>query len=351
MTVNQPKTFYSLTLTRWIAALCVVYFHFGTTDKSSWSGQLNLAVSYFFVLSGFVMVVAHQHENRLNFWYFIGKRLARIYPLYLLALIVFSMINWVLHHVFSLPLFAINALLLESWIPGKALSYHFPGWSLSTEFFFYLSFPFIWNRIFSKYTLQKMLVLTIVVWLASQCIFEGWINEPNCTPLLKETLPYFPLLHLNQFLWGCLGGLLFINWPLKRDLGMGLFIMLNIIYGIAPRWIPFSINGHNGWYAPLFAGLIVGLALLEQQKSFPFLKRIQLLGNASYGIYIFQLPVYTLFHFALQKHIPNQQLGFWVYVLILQLVALACTKWVEKPAQKWVLHYWEKWLTGQKNLK
>ena len=83
----------SLTGIRGIAALYVVLFHYlsGRPFTSPLSTFLNhgyLAVDLFFALSGFVLALNYSHLfatglNWPNFLAFLGRRLARIYPLYL----------------------------------------------------------------------------------------------------------------------------------------------------------------------------------------------------------------------------------------------------------------------------
>src|SRR5690349_3485064 len=82
----------SLTSTRAFAALLVVAFHFANIntgipfiDRFFKNG--NLAVSYFFVLSGYIMYLSYVDIYR-GYKNFIQRRIARIVPLYWVALIL-----------------------------------------------------------------------------------------------------------------------------------------------------------------------------------------------------------------------------------------------------------------------
>src|SRR6187402_655450 len=93
--MNIPQ----LTFTRFIAAICIVILHFGMLVYPfsepyifPFVRHLDSLVSYFFVLSGFILVIANssatknaQTLDKKKFWI---NRFARIYPVYLVALVV-----------------------------------------------------------------------------------------------------------------------------------------------------------------------------------------------------------------------------------------------------------------------
>lgn len=90
-----------LTFTRFIAAIAIVIFHFGkesylfNSDYVSFIfRQAHLGVSYFFILSGFVMIIAYGNKKNINFIEYIKNRLARIYPVYLLAIVLFLSVTF-----------------------------------------------------------------------------------------------------------------------------------------------------------------------------------------------------------------------------------------------------------------
>jgi peptidoglycan/LPS O-acetylase OafA/YrhL len=110
-----------------------------------------LGVSFFFVLSGFILVYVYSGRQiqKRRFW---QARFARIYPVYLFSLIVsipalimFSPMTRQAHLTF-LALTA-NPLLLEAWFPRLLFTWNPAAWSLSAEAFFYLVFPFVLPRL------------------------------------------------------------------------------------------------------------------------------------------------------------------------------------------------------------
>ncbi len=91
-----------ITFTRFIAALTVVFFHYGQSVfpanipflfENLTAGPI--AVGYFYVLSGFIMAIAYYQTdesqrgnfNKTKYWV---ARFARIYPVYLLALLIIA---------------------------------------------------------------------------------------------------------------------------------------------------------------------------------------------------------------------------------------------------------------------
>ena len=76
-----------LTFIRFIAATCVIIYHFGTTlfpyniePFNKIANNANVAVSFFFILSGFVMIVAYGNKSYIKPSEFYRNRLTRIYP-------------------------------------------------------------------------------------------------------------------------------------------------------------------------------------------------------------------------------------------------------------------------------
>jgi peptidoglycan/LPS O-acetylase OafA/YrhL len=104
-------------------------------------------VTLFFILSGFVL--AWSYADRIlpleprGLWSFFVARLARVYPMYLLALLVVILPRIMDGKSDSLML--VHALALQPWMPnvGSVYVYNVPGWSIGVEFFLYACFPLL----------------------------------------------------------------------------------------------------------------------------------------------------------------------------------------------------------------
>jgi len=84
-----------LTFTRFIAAISIVIFHFGdgcylfnNEYVSFLFTQANMGVSYFFILSGFVMTIAYSHKENFQLKEYLVNRIGRIYPLYFFSIVL-----------------------------------------------------------------------------------------------------------------------------------------------------------------------------------------------------------------------------------------------------------------------
>ncbi len=144
----------SLTGLRGVAALYVLLFHYFplTLPASPFKRALShgyLAVDLFFVLSGFVMALNYRHLfaagwTKAAYATFLGRRIARIYPLYLVATLVgFGLVC--LHALPFAPTMPrpaalfFNLFMVQSW--GLTPSFDSPAWSISAEWAAYLVFP------------------------------------------------------------------------------------------------------------------------------------------------------------------------------------------------------------------
>ena len=146
----------ALTGLRGVAAFTVMLYHFLKGDTYFAAVQPNLvqrgylSVDIFFILSGFVMAFSYAPYFResiswANYRLFMGKRLARVYPLYIVITLIFTL-KYALNFSgsgardFHLPDFIACALMVQGWgfdfanVAGAT-------WSLSTEVFAYLVFP------------------------------------------------------------------------------------------------------------------------------------------------------------------------------------------------------------------
>jgi peptidoglycan/LPS O-acetylase OafA/YrhL len=112
------------------------------------------SVSFFFVLSGFILVYNYGDDRRpLNTARFWVARLARIYPVYLLGF--FLAMPFVLNSLWQAHEHAHQAVtagflavtLSQSWVPRFATFWNIPAWSMSDEAFFYALFPILLVRI------------------------------------------------------------------------------------------------------------------------------------------------------------------------------------------------------------
>ncbi len=205
-----------LTSMRFIAALLVFIYHYRWLDIDFskwpltifWQNLINhgfIGVSFFFVLSGFVLGYAYEKkikENKIKLSQFYKARLFRIYPLHLITLIIsiplMQSSPW--NHAFyqALPL---NITLLQSFIPSVDyfFSFNSPSWSISNELFFYALFPLL--IIFSS---KKLIFIEIALFLL---LITVWISSKIFTEIENYWYWLFyinPIFRLIEFILGIL---------------------------------------------------------------------------------------------------------------------------------------------------
>jgi peptidoglycan/LPS O-acetylase OafA/YrhL len=290
--VGQRARVDSLTGLRFFAALYVVLFHqettFATTHHASkplvtFLGHGYLAVSLFFVLSGFVLTYNYAdrwHETR--FRKFLLARFARIYPVYILALLLQLPFYW--HAATVLTTLAV-VFMVQSWtvMPSQLPSaWNFPAWTLSIEWFFYLCFPLL------LHTVRKVQNKTAAIWItALLSVAVGGVQAAigGRHSWLAAHIP-LPLLRLPEFYVG----MLLARYQPKRSFSGRLPLFISVTAAV----LLLVLNTHR--FVTLiiipFAAIIWLLAneysllgrLLES-------KLLVLLGGASYAIYLLQVPM------------------------------------------------------------
>lgn len=341
-----------LTFTRFLASISIVMLHFGlynwpinTKYISHLGGDLINGITYFFVLSGFILVVSNVKNNELpdqieqkSFW---KRRFARIYPAYLLSILLFFALQFEYNP--EIPLkwqaqpYYYSIFLLQSWNYKMALDVNFPAWSLSVEAFFYLIFPWIYFNI-ARLKTTSILILALVSW---------YLNILTINSLMEEKAPhhfvnYFPLLHAATFLIGMCAGILFARnqaWLVQQRRKIYLLVILLGIYclwGMYRDKPAFETLRQNGYLALYFALFIIAVSLIQGKvKTLLSWKPVQFLGEISYSMYLFQFIVLLI----CQKYIPGMAGKkdseiFWPYVLILLIFSAVIYLFFEKPVRR-----------------
>lgn len=359
------KRIESLTFIRFLAAVIVVIFHFGKNTKLAQAASPFIVagpqmVSLFFVLSGFVMMVAHYHKENETISDYYLKRIARILPVYLLALALSVYFFHEREKHLGTAIF-LNLTFLQSWFPPYASSLNIPAWSLSVEAFFYLTFPlalFAIKR--SNISWVKLAAISIGLYFFTQAILSNLLSlqlKNNEFPPIHDLIYYFPLAHYCSFLLGIAGGLLYVQNSEKfSQKGLVPFILLiltltaNYIALQKPgtisyvAGIPFAFGA--SFYSLPFLLFILSLAyaknFLTKIISLPFLV---VLGEASYSLYILQAPVHEFyisqFSGYTEKYLTSDG-DFFLFLAFLSIISIASFYLIEKPAKKIILRLYSK---------
>ena len=322
-----------ITFTRFLAAMAIVISHF---NKDMFLYQIdyisniflkaNVGVSYFFILSGFIMIVAYHKKDRINYFDYYKNRFARIYPLYVLGLLLYLITRY---SGFSFYKAFLYLLGLQSWIPGEAMILNFPGWSISVEFLFYLIFPLLYNHFYSKGN-KSVWVITAIIWMVTQVfcsLYAGSLYYEGPHTESHELLYYFPLMHINEFLVGNLAGLFFVKNHKQKNYDVPVIVIFLLIL-LALIFVPLFY--HNGLMALLFIPLIILISKNNGTLTRIFsLKPLEYLGEASYAVYITHIPVLYILREILEQYNLGIDTIFWMYMGVLMITSALFYQFIE----------------------
>lgn len=336
-----------LTVTRFIAAIAVVFFHyaqqlypFNSQYLAVFTKNGNLAVGYFFVLSGFVLYLSHV-SNRRSYFEFLMRRLSRVYPSLVVAALVCLLYFVLSNNTSSIGELLRHLSLTQAWIPGKALIFNSPAWSLSVEFAFYLLFPLVFwlnhrLRLGLSITLNIVLLAAIIL-LSNQFFYSDYyLGFPSKS---HDLLFYNPLFHLPAFSLGLLSARIYMK--IKAFRYSGLLLLGLILLTILIIYLDLPVFWHNSGLALLFAGIILCLSLAEG-KWVQFMKNpiFVFLGAISYSIYILQEPIFQLMYGVNSRFLNlNDSALFWLSLIVLILLS-SCVYWsIERLVHQKVKSY------------
>lgn len=283
---------------RGIAVLAVIFYHCHPRLAGTWlySGSLWgwAGVNLFFVLSGFLItsILLGSRAKPHYFRNFYGRRVLRIWPVYLLLLVVVYL---------EAPWF-IGPTIAEAVKAAPWLAYIFfaqnlfhlalpsalgPTWSLAIEEQYY----FLWAP--AVRMLQRPWMLASA--LAAALVASPLLRHAN----LHWMTPTNTLIHLDGIAWGSLLALGLCTLPLSRrtwlGLGLGGFVL--------GFWASATIAGGTAFLdsalAVCFAGAVLA-ALASSGARNPLnaaLRRgpLAFYGRISYGLYMIHISVFIFF--------------------------------------------------------
>jgi peptidoglycan/LPS O-acetylase OafA/YrhL len=303
--VRRRTELKSLTGLRGLAALCVFFLHFAAESVFA-SHRVNLglvrltagpaqaAVSFFFLLSGFVLVwVSRPGDTAWLFWH---RRALKIYPNHLVTwvagLILMILVGGLGGGWRMLPSLA----LLQVWFPDEKviLGTDGPAWSLSCELFFYALFPLllVWTSRIRRELLWPaafgvgglLIVITVIVGFAVPI-------RPQAAGLSLSLYQFYvlvmlPPIRLLDFVLGMLVARIVLTdqWPAVRWRWIGL--------ALAAGWVlSLALPAPQGLIAPFLPAnlLLLGTAATHDIAGLPTLfsgRAMIWLGNVSFAFYL-----------------------------------------------------------------
>jgi len=372
--ISKPAKLNALTGLRCFAAINIVLFHFSNPQwfnfrfsvptpfsPSPYRFGIILApvvnagyvsVSYFILLSGFVLGYNYNARaragelDRKRFW---EARFTRIYPIYLLSLIlsVGTLPREYGSHTHAMfwTGIVLTPLLIQGWIPAIATFMNTPAWTMSAEAFYYFIFPWLarWKRpervMPHLWKMAGIWVLGMIPGALYMAFNPDGISHPDRWSYghWLWALKYTPYAHVASFIFGVmlaeLDEIIPRQGALRLCLGIGGFAGIYGLLMLGPL-VPYAIM-HDGLLMPLFACIVLGLAGQNPLSRALGVRPLVFVGEASYCLYLLHFNFWTLIHtthvldlFRLGGYDP------WISYVLLVVLALLALHYIEKPAQR-----------------
>ena len=344
----QAEHLKPLTALRFFAAAWVVLFAFwprldvGFTPAIVGKGYLGVEV--FFILSGFILshvYLPSAEAGRFRYGAFLWARLARIYPLHLICLAAIGALGAVAliagrvidPNILNLPSLAPNLLLVHAWGLAPVSGWNHPSWSISAEWFAYLTFPaFAWVAMRLRRRPEAALAGALVLVFALNALFLKFAGFP----LTRATIAWGALRIAPCFAYGCA---LYLVWRSGAVQSRTAALVGAAFFGAA-----LIAGAQAGLPDPVLVAIAGGLILLLASLTSTGSKALShpvlvYLGEISYSIYM----VHTLWDLVFSNgvsaalHLNGKQLplGLWL-VLVAGVLPLAAASYhlIEKPARE-----------------
>ena len=318
-----------------------------------------LAVTLFFVLSGFVLFlpVARRGGAFGPVGPYARRRLARVAPAYYAVLVV-CLLAWplltpadmagrvtfesVLAHVFFAQQ---EARLIPGYHGALGFAVDPVVWTLSLEALFYLVLPLVAGW-FWRWPWQAV-ALAVAVGVAGRVLLGDVAGEPDQSVLLSS----FPL-HLGDFAAGMGAALLYVRGrapraPLCAAIGVACTLVALVALaaaggadagdvrdGVRSDWLLMALLPFA------FAGALLGLALAPAAVRRPFeAAPARWLGRVSYGVFLAHYPLLLLARTTLDFSHDGSREAF-VALTAFALPASLLVGWlswvaIEEPARRW----------------
>jgi peptidoglycan/LPS O-acetylase OafA/YrhL len=340
--------------------IVLIYFH-----HLSYPGGLGpAAVTFFFVLSGFIMAYNNNSKfvcldvERLKSFYI--KRLSGLYPLHILTFIVSIPIVYVTNFKTNILYTLANIFLLQSYFPNGAQVFAFNGlsWFLADIIFFYFVTPFALFFLFklnaegNNKTLLSLLVFLFICEIGLAYPFINKIEPYSFGWWFIYISPYFRIF---DYMIGLVLGLIFISSKgsvahhlvISRILFSALEVISILFFVYSFYWIRFIPypSLQMGTYFIPFCTLVIYvfsfqrgiISLILSNKIFVYL------GGLSFTIYLtHQLVIsYTAIVFSSPIHDIAADIKKIAAQLLLLFVIICLSdvlvRYFEQPMKKLLL--------------
>ena len=344
----------ALTGLRFIAAFLVFIFHVNMRSKMlflPWPvynivSHGAFGVTVFFVLSGFLLTYSHMRDfpnGQMRDSYYVRqfffKRVARIYPAYLVGLIFFACAGLLFGQLPELDALLADTLMVQAILPSISMKWYGSGaWSVSIEIFFYIIFPFLLPILIR---IKKKIILWLLLFIIISVETFGGFSHTIWPQYVSYPLMYAnPLFRCSEFIAGMIASLLVFrfNWRVKEYHAISLLLVTcAYIAGFGPHFIGFV--AHNWLVVPCIIVVLAAIIDISQTKFLRLLTHDWLLyaGRVSYCFYLAQLPIFYIQDLYLQSHLSLPWWSAPITLLATCATGAFLHHFIELPAHRWLI--------------
>ena len=348
----------ALTGIRTLLAFNIVLFHFTPPYLGILRPMVEngfIFVNVFFLISGYVLTYNYADRagtlSKRDFW---RARFARLYPVYLLVLLLsFWMIpvewNARPHGQFWEGLI-LSPLLLQGLSPSVATFWNTVAWTLSCEVSFYALFPWLIKLRWPRKT-ELLILMMAGLWVLNMLPATLYLmTNPDhlAEPVTRYTsteilrfMKFTPLPYAATFLTGMtlarLQVVSRISARAREAVAAIALVGLALFFAYGAPHVTYLLM-HGGLLLPLFTALVFGLSGPNRIASVFAWKPLLLIGESSYCLYLLHFNVYIMIHnMRLPEMLHVSSLDPWFSYAVLIVLSLAVYRYVENPARRWIL--------------
>jgi peptidoglycan/LPS O-acetylase OafA/YrhL len=275
---------------------------------------LGSGVILFFLLSGFCISLPYVGNNarKLNLEEYAIRRFFRIYPPYLIAIIVTLIIEFILLKLYALPVapytsYLANVFMVQNYTTG-ALTSNGALWTLPVELELYIAFPVVFYLL-KNWGNKILIIITGIVSLIALSLFisgQFWLGSDFA---------------MYWVVW-CAGVLLakaYANGTLSKPSGWLLITAVAAI-GIA---VVLQVRGVPSPYLELLFGyfylMLLWLGITTEyrwNKHIPagVVKAMNVLGTCSFSLYLIHKPFFRLIGIVWTNYFGGKPVNFLIPV-------------------------------------
>lgn len=314
---------------RGIGALCVLTFHYSTRFHELFPQAAHVPFSFpggnyrvllFFTISGFAIFFTLDRIGSVAD--FVVNRVARLYPAYLVAMLLTLSIEYLARA--SQLLIGPKAILANvTMLQGFAFLPEVDGayWTLTVEIAFYFCMIGLW-----KWVGMKRLEPAMLAWLALRALYGLWPDMPERIVML------FVLRYVPFFIIGMLA---YRIWARQRSWRQQAPYAALALASVATM---------ESWDVTLAACLLLAgfAALIVGRLRFVGMAPLVWMGGISYSFYLIHQHVGFVVMLKMTEAGYSPWAGFAAAFLVALILGTAINRLVERPAGEAILGWWRR---------